>query len=62
MEAIKKELDNVFGLVASISVKGTDVEVMFAVRQGLRKAYSMLQALDTNSNEVTEGSANGSKL
>lgn len=59
MEAIKKELDNVFGLVSSISVKGTDVEVMFAVRQGLRKAYSMLQELDTKSNEVTEGSANG---
>lgn len=59
MEAIKKELDNVFGLVSSISVKGTDVEVMFAVRQGLRKAYSMLQELDTKSNEVTEESANG---
>ena len=59
MDAIKKGLDNVFGLVSSISVKGTDVEVMFAVRQGLRKAYSMLQALDTKSNEVTEGSANG---
>lgn len=59
MEAIKKELDNVFGLVSSISVKGTDVEVMFAVRQGLRKAYSMLQELDTKTNEVTEGSANG---
>ena len=59
MDAIKKELDNVFGLVSSISVKGTDVEVMFAVRQGLRTAYSMLQALDTKSNEVTEGSANG---
>lgn len=59
MDAIKKELDNVFGLVSSISVTGTDVEVMFAVRQGLRKAYSMLQALDTKSNEVTEGSANG---
>ena len=59
MEAIKKELDNVFGLVSSISVKGTDVEVMFAVRQGLRKAYSMLQELDTKYNEVTEGSANG---
>lgn len=59
MDAIKKELDNVFGLVSSISVKGTDVEVMFAVRQGLRKAYSMLQELDTKHNEVTEGSANG---
>ena len=59
MDAIKKELDNVFGLVSSISVKGTDVEVMFAVRQVLRKAYSMLQALDTKSNEVTEGSSNG---
>ena len=59
MDAIEKELDNVFGLVSSISVKGTDVEVMFAVRQGLRKVYSMLQALDTKSNEVTEGSANG---
>ena len=59
MDALKKELDNVFGLVSSISVKGADVEVMFAVRQGLRKAYSMLQALDTKSNEVTEGSANG---
>lgn len=59
MEAIKKELDNVFGLVASISVKGNDVETMFAVRQGLRKAYSMLQELETNSNEVTEGSTNG---
>ena len=59
MDAIKKELDNVFGLVSSISVKGTDVEVMFAVRQGLRKAYSMLQALDVKTNETTEGSANG---
>lgn len=59
MDAIKKELDNVFGLVSSISVKGNDVEVMFAVRQGLRKAYSMLQELEANSNEVTEGSANG---
>ena len=59
MEAIKKELDNVFGLVSSISVKGADVEVMFAVRQGLRKAYSMLQVLDTKSDEVTERSANG---
>lgn len=59
METIKKELDNVFGLVSSISVKGTDVEVMFAVRQGLRKTYSMLQELDAKSNEVTEGSANG---
>ena len=59
MEAIKKELDNVFGLVSSISVKGTDVEVMLAVRQGLRKVYSMLQELDTKTNEVTEGSANG---
>lgn len=59
MDAIKKELDNVFGLVSSISVKGTDVEVMFAVRQGLRKAYSMLQELEVNSNEVMEGSANG---
>lgn len=59
MDAIKKELDNVFGLVSSISVKGTDVEVMFAARQGLRKAYSMLQELEVNSNEVMEGSANG---
>ena len=59
MDAIKKELDNVFGLVSSISVKGADVEVMFAVRQGLRKAYSMLQELEANSNEVMEGSANG---
>lgn len=59
MDAIKKELDNVFGLVSSISVKGNDVEVMFAVRQGLRKAYSMLQELEANFNEVTEGSANG---
>lgn len=59
MEAIKKELDNVFGLVASISVKGNDVEIMFAVRQGLRKAYSMLQELEANSKEKTEESANG---
>lgn len=59
MDAIKKELDNVFGLVSSISVKGSDVEVMFAVRQGLRKAYSMLQALDTKPNEVTEDPTNG---
>jgi hypothetical protein len=59
MEAIKKELDNVFGLVASISVKGNDVETMFAVRQGLRKAYSMLQELEANSKEKTEESANG---
>lgn len=59
MDAIKKELDNVFGLVSSISVKGADVEVMFAVRQGLRKAYSMLQALDTKSNEVTEDPTDG---
>ena len=59
MDAIKKELDNVFGLVSSISVKGTDVEVMFAVRQGLRKAYSMLQALDVKTNETTEESISG---
>lgn len=59
MDAIKKELDNVFGLVSSISVKGTDVEVMFAVRQGLRKAYSMLQALDAKTNETTEESVSG---
>ena len=59
MDAIKKELDNVFGLVSSISVKGTDVEVMFAVRQGLRKAYSMLQALDVKTNETTEESVGG---
>lgn len=59
MDAIKKELDNVFGLVSSISVKGTDVEVMFAVRQGLRKAYSMLQALDVKTNETTEESVSG---
>ena len=59
MDAIKKELDNVFGLVSSISVKGADVEVMFAVRQGLRKAYSMLQALDVKTNETTEDPANG---
>lgn len=59
MDTIKKELDNVFGLVSSISVKGNDVEVMFAVRQGLRKAYSMLQELEANSNEVMEWSANG---
>ncbi len=60
MEAIKKELDNVFGLVSSISVKGNDVEVMAAVRQGLRKAYSMLQELDVKTKETTEESANGS--
>lgn len=59
MDAIKKELDNVFGLVSSISVKGSDVEVMFAVRQGLRKAYSMLQALDVKTNETTEESVSG---
>lgn len=59
MDAIKKELDNVFGLVSSISVKGTDVEVMFAVRQGIRKAYSMLQALDVKTNETTEESVSG---
>ena len=59
MDAIKKELANVFGLVSSISVKGTDVEVMFAVRQGLRKAYSMLQALDVKTNETTEESVSG---
>lgn len=59
MDAIKKELDNVFGLVSSISVKGADVEVMFAVRQGLRKAYSMLQALDVKTNETTEESVSG---
>ena len=59
MDAIKKELDNVFGLISSISVKGTDVEVMFAVRQGLRKAYSMLQALDVKTNEITEESVSG---
>ena len=59
MDAIKKELDNVFGLVSSISVKGTDVEVMFAVRQGLRKAYSMLQALDLKTNKTTEESVSG---
>lgn len=59
MDAIKKELDNVFGLVSSISVKGNDVEVMFAVRQGLRKVYSMLQEIEANSKEKTEESANG---
>lgn len=59
MDAIKKELDNVFGLVSSISVKGTDVEVMFAVRQGIRKAYSMLQALDVKTNETMEESVSG---
>lgn len=59
MDAIKKELDNLFGLVSSISVKGTDVEVMFNVRQGLRKAYSMLQALDVKTNETTEESVSG---
>ena len=59
MDAIKKELDNVFGLVSSMSVKGADVEVMFAVRQGLRKAYSMLQALDVKTNETTEESVSG---
>lgn len=59
MDAIKKELDDVFGLVSSISVKGNDVEVMFAVRQGLRKAYSMLQEIEANSKEKTEESANG---
>ena len=59
MEAIKKELDDVFGLVSSSSVKGSDVEVMFAIRHGLRKAYSMLQALDTKSNEVTEDPTDG---
>lgn len=59
MDAIKKELDNVFGLVSSISVKGADVEVMFAVRQGLRKAYSMLQSLDLKTNETTEESVSG---
>lgn len=59
MDAIKKELDNVFGLVSSISVKGADVEVMFAVRQGLRKAYSMLQAFDVKTNETTEESVSG---
>ena len=59
MDAIKKELDNVFGLVSSISVKGADVEVMFAVRQGLRKAYSMLQALDLKTNGTAEESVSG---
>lgn len=41
MNDIQKELDQAYKLLSSISVQGDGVDVMFAVRERLRKAFAL---------------------
>lgn len=44
MTELQQELDEVWKLVSMIPVKGDSVEIMAAVRAGLRRAYGMAEA------------------
>ena len=43
MNELQKELDAVWNLLASIPVKGDAVDIMAAVRGGLRRAYKLAE-------------------
>lgn len=48
MNELQKELDSVWNLLASIPVKGDAVDIMAAVRGGLRRAFKLAEGDDTN--------------
>nr|DAQ96404.1 MAG TPA: hypothetical protein [Caudoviricetes sp.] len=53
MNELQKELDAVWNLLASIPVKGDAVDIMAAVRGGLRRAFKLAEKDDTS--KPTEG-------
>lgn len=59
-DKIAKEIDTAFKLISSIYVKENDVDTMAVAKQHLRNAYSLLTTSEVKTEEVTEGSANGS--
>lgn len=59
-DKIVTELDSAFKLISSIAVKGNDVDIMAVAKQHLRNVYTLLNASETKTEEVMEGSANGS--
>ena len=60
MTDIMKSLDAAFNLLASIPVKGQDVDAMATARQHLRRAYSGLERLSQQAAAAKpeEGGAN----
>lgn len=48
MNELQKELDSVWNLLAGIPVKGDAVDIMAAVRGGLRRAFKLAEGDDTN--------------
>lgn len=48
MNELQKELDAVWNLLAGIPVKGDAVDIMAAVRGGLRRAFKLAEGDDTN--------------
>lgn len=55
MNNIQKELDQAFKLVSGIPVKGEAVELMFAAKEHLRKAFSLAADKAENGEEVNTG-------
>lgn len=53
MNDLQKELNTVWNLLAGIPVSGDVVDVMAAVRGGLRRAFKLAEKDDTN--KPTEG-------
>lgn len=53
MNELQKELDAVWNLLASIPVKGDAVDIMAAVRGGLRRAFKLAEK--DNTDKPTEG-------
>lgn len=48
MNELQKELDTVWNLLAGIPVRGDAVDIMAAVRGGLRRAFKLAEGDDTN--------------
>lgn len=46
MNEIQKELDQAYRLLATLPVRGDNVEIMASIRQQLRRAYALAEAKD----------------
>jgi predicted S18 family serine protease len=57
-EELKETLDKVFQLISAVKVSGDAVDAVFSARQELRKAYQLVDNLDSATDE-SEASADG---
>lgn len=46
MNEIQKELDQAYRLLATLPVRGDNVEIMASIRQQLRRAYALAESKD----------------